>query len=223
MTDSTPADRGALAAPADPATRSPRPPIRATRAAPDAPGASADPDAASVVRLATPYRTHTCGALRAADAGATARLSGWVHRRRDHGQLIFLDLRDRHGITQVVDRQGGRARRPRHREPGPERVRRHRRGRASPRGCPGRRTRACRPARSSSGRPTSRSCPRRRRRPSTSTTRTPRSTRPSASATATSTSGARRWPAASSSGAASSRRSARSTTPTASSRSRRRT
>jgi aspartyl-tRNA synthetase len=53
-------------------------------------------------RLATPYRTHTCGALRAADAGSTARLSGWVHRRRDHGQLIFLDVRDRHGITQVV-------------------------------------------------------------------------------------------------------------------------
>ena len=53
-------------------------------------------------RLATPYRTHTCGALRSSDAGSTARLSGWVHRRRDHGQLIFLDLRDRHGITQVV-------------------------------------------------------------------------------------------------------------------------
>jgi aspartyl-tRNA synthetase len=52
--------------------------------------------------LATPYRTHTAGALRASDAGQPARLSGWVHRRRDHGQLIFLDLRDRHGITQVV-------------------------------------------------------------------------------------------------------------------------
>src|SRR5688500_977109 len=52
--------------------------------------------------LATPYCTHTAGQLRAADAGTEARLAGWVHRRRDHGQLIFLDLRDRHGITQVV-------------------------------------------------------------------------------------------------------------------------
>jgi aspartyl-tRNA synthetase len=52
--------------------------------------------------LATPYRTHTCGQLRAGDAGTDARLAGWVHRRRDHGQLIFLDVRDRHGITQVV-------------------------------------------------------------------------------------------------------------------------
>ncbi len=52
--------------------------------------------------LATPYRTHTCGQLRAADSGTDARLSGWVHRRRDYGGLIFIDLRDRHGITQVV-------------------------------------------------------------------------------------------------------------------------
>jgi len=52
--------------------------------------------------LATPYRTHTCGALRADDAGTTARLAGWVHRRRDYGKLIFIDLRDRHGMTQVV-------------------------------------------------------------------------------------------------------------------------
>ena len=52
--------------------------------------------------LATPYRTHTCGQLRVADAGTDARLSGWVHRRRDYGGLIFIDLRDRHGITQVV-------------------------------------------------------------------------------------------------------------------------
>jgi aspartyl-tRNA synthetase len=51
---------------------------------------------------ASPYRTHTCGELRISDAGAEAKLSGWVHRRRDHGQLIFLDLRDRHGLTQVV-------------------------------------------------------------------------------------------------------------------------
>jgi aspartyl-tRNA synthetase len=55
-----------------------------------------------MTNLATPYRTHTCGALRAADAGTTARLAGWVHRRRDMGHLIFIDLRDRHGITQVV-------------------------------------------------------------------------------------------------------------------------
>jgi len=52
--------------------------------------------------LATPYRTHTNGDLRAADAGTSAKLSGWVHRRRDYGKLIFIDLRDRHGITQVV-------------------------------------------------------------------------------------------------------------------------
>jgi aspartyl-tRNA synthetase len=48
------------------------------------------------------YRTHTCGALRLADAGQTARLSGWVHRKRDHGQLLFVDLRDHYGITQCV-------------------------------------------------------------------------------------------------------------------------
>ena len=48
------------------------------------------------------YRTHTCGALRLADAGRPARLSGWVHRKRDHGQLLFVDLRDHYGITQCV-------------------------------------------------------------------------------------------------------------------------
>ena len=48
------------------------------------------------------YRTHTCGALRAADAGKPARLSGWVHSKRDHGGLLFIDLRDHYGITQCV-------------------------------------------------------------------------------------------------------------------------
>src|SRR6266487_4757616 len=48
------------------------------------------------------YRTHDCGALRLADAGITARLAGWVHRKRDHGQLQFIDLRDHYGITQCV-------------------------------------------------------------------------------------------------------------------------
>src|SRR6201987_4998337 len=48
------------------------------------------------------YRTHTCGALRAADIGAEVRLSGWCHRIRDHGGVLFIDLRDHYGITQVV-------------------------------------------------------------------------------------------------------------------------
>src|SRR4051794_29076132 len=49
-----------------------------------------------------PYRTHTCGALRDTDAGTIVRLSGWINRKRDHGQLLFIDLRDHYGLTQVV-------------------------------------------------------------------------------------------------------------------------
>lgn len=48
------------------------------------------------------YRSHTCGQLTAADAGNTVRLSGWVHRVRDHGGVLFIDLRDHYGITQVI-------------------------------------------------------------------------------------------------------------------------
>ncbi|MGR6431326.1 aspartate--tRNA ligase [Rhizobium sp. PAMB 3174] len=48
------------------------------------------------------YRSHTCAALRKSDVGSTARLSGWVHRVRDHGGVLFIDLRDHYGMTQVV-------------------------------------------------------------------------------------------------------------------------
>ncbi|PTD17112.1 aspartate--tRNA ligase [Sphingomonas fennica] len=48
------------------------------------------------------YRSHNCAQLRAADEGATVRLSGWVHRKRDHGGVLFVDLRDHYGLTQIV-------------------------------------------------------------------------------------------------------------------------
>ena len=48
------------------------------------------------------YRTHTCAALRQGDVGNNVRLSGWVHRVRDHGGLLFIDLRDHYGMTQLV-------------------------------------------------------------------------------------------------------------------------
>lgn len=49
-----------------------------------------------------PYRTHTCGALNLAHINETVRLSGWIHRKRDHGNVLFIDLRDHYGITQCV-------------------------------------------------------------------------------------------------------------------------
>ena len=48
------------------------------------------------------YRTHTCAQLRAAQVGETVRLSGWIHRKRDHGGVLFVDLRDHYGLTQIV-------------------------------------------------------------------------------------------------------------------------
>jgi aspartyl-tRNA synthetase len=48
------------------------------------------------------YRTHNCGQLRGSDAGSTVKLSGWIHRKRDHGGVLFIDLRDHFGLTQIV-------------------------------------------------------------------------------------------------------------------------
>ncbi|EAT07875.1 aspartate--tRNA ligase [Sphingobium sp. 10 DY56-G10] len=53
------------------------------------------------------YRTHTCGALTIADAGNEVRVSGWVHRKRDHGDLVFIDLRDHYGMVQIVTEVDG--------------------------------------------------------------------------------------------------------------------
>ena len=48
------------------------------------------------------YRTHNCNQIRISNVGEKIKLSGWVHRKRDHGQLIFVDLRDHYGISQLV-------------------------------------------------------------------------------------------------------------------------
>src|SRR5262249_53002081 len=59
-----------------------------------------------MTELALTYRTHTCGELRPADVGKSVVLLGWAHRVRDLGGVIFIDLRDRHGLTQVVVKSG---------------------------------------------------------------------------------------------------------------------
>ena len=55
------------------------------------------------------YRTHKCGDLRESDIGKVVRLSGWCHRIRDHGGVLFIDLRDHYGLTQVVADPDSRA------------------------------------------------------------------------------------------------------------------
>ncbi len=57
---------------------------------------------AAAANLISRYRSHTCGGLRASDIGSEVRLSGWAHRIRDHGGVLFIDLRDHYGLTQIV-------------------------------------------------------------------------------------------------------------------------
>ena len=53
-------------------------------------------------KLTTGLRSDVCGALRPSDVGRRVRLAGWIHRQRDHGSLVFIDLRDREGRTQTL-------------------------------------------------------------------------------------------------------------------------
>ena len=53
-------------------------------------------------KMANSYRTHTCGELTKDNLGATVSVSGWIHNKRDHGGVLFIDLRDHYGLTQVV-------------------------------------------------------------------------------------------------------------------------
>jgi aspartyl-tRNA synthetase len=55
------------------------------------------------------YRTHTCAQLRASNVGENVRLSGWIHRKREHSNVLFVDLRDHHGLTQIVAASGSEA------------------------------------------------------------------------------------------------------------------
>ena len=55
-----------------------------------------------IIKSMHKYRTHNCSELNKLSVGQTVKLSGWVHRRRDHGNLLFIDIRDHYGITQLV-------------------------------------------------------------------------------------------------------------------------